>query len=128
MKEPKIKESGILNDVRLACASAFGARLFRNNTGYFRGAEGRTYRTGLCVGSGDLIGWIVVDGIAVFTSVEVKSPRVRVNSSQQKWLEAVNAAGGIAIIARSGDDAVSQLQTIIRNRTEVGHACTGTQG
>ena len=44
--------------------------------------------------------------LAVFTSIEVKTPTGRVSSFQQSWLEAVLAAGGIAGIARSVPDAL----------------------
>ena len=48
--------------------------------------------------------------IAVFTSVEVKSSTGRIRPEQQQWLEAVQAAGGIAGVARSVEDA-QQLTT-----------------
>jgi len=43
--------------------------------------------------------------LAVFTSIEVKSPTGRVRPEQQQWLNAVQAAGGVAGIARSVEDA-----------------------
>jgi hypothetical protein len=43
--------------------------------------------------------------LAVFTSIEVKTPTGRVRPEQQAWLEAVQGAGGIAVIARSVPDA-----------------------
>ena len=67
---------------------------------------------GLCKGSADLIGWrtvtvtpeMVGQKIAVFTSIEVKSTSGRVKPEQQQWLAAVQAAGGIAAVARSVAD------------------------
>ena len=43
--------------------------------------------------------------IAVFLSIEVKTPTGRVRPEQQQWLDAVQAAGGVAGIARSVQDA-----------------------
>jgi hypothetical protein len=68
---------------------------------------------GLCKGSADLIGWrtvtvtpdMVGQRIAVFTSIEVKTPTGRLRPEQQQWLDAVQAAGGIAGVARSVEDA-----------------------
>jgi hypothetical protein len=41
----------------------------------------------------------------VFTSIEVKSATGRLRPEQRQWLEAVQAAGGIAGVARSVEDA-----------------------
>jgi hypothetical protein len=42
--------------------------------------------------------------------VEIKKPRGRVRPEQALWLELVRARGGIAIVARSAEDAVAQLR------------------
>ncbi len=47
--------------------------------------------------------------VAVFTSIEVKSSTGRVRPEQQQWIDAVQAAGGIAGVARSVEDAQSLL-------------------
>ena len=67
---------------------------------------------GLCKGSADLIGWttrtiteeMVGQQVAIFTSIEVKTPTGRVRPEQQQWLDAVAKAGGIAAVARSVAD------------------------
>ena len=87
--------------------------MFRNNTGTLKDANGRPVQFGLCKGSADLIGWrtititpdMVGQQVAVFTSIEVKTPTGRVRPEQQQWLKAVQAAGGVAGIARSVEDA-----------------------
>jgi hypothetical protein len=69
---------------------------------------------GLARGSADLIGWtirtvtpeMVGQQVAVFTSIEVKTPTGRVKPEQQQWLDAVQSAGGIAGVARSVEDAL----------------------
>jgi hypothetical protein len=43
--------------------------------------------------------------VAVFASIEVKTPTGRIRHEQQQWLETVQAAGGIAGVARSVEDA-----------------------
>ena len=75
-------------------------------------------RYGLQPGSSDLIGWrtititpqMVGQRVAVFASIEVKSTTGRVRQEQQQWLDAVQAAGGIAGVARSVEDAEALLQ------------------
>ena len=69
---------------------------------------------GLCKGSADLIGYrtititpdMVGQQVAVFLSIEVKNPTGRIRPEQQAWMETVQAAGGIAGVARSVEDAL----------------------
>lgn len=104
-------EQTIQQHIRLACSKG-NCRLFRNNTGTLRDANGRPVQFGLCKGSADLIGWrtvtvtpeMVGQTVAIFTSIEVKTSSGRVRPEQQQWLTAVQAAGGIAGIARSVSD------------------------
>jgi len=106
-------EQSIQQHIRLACSTG-ACRLFRNNTGTLRDQHGRPVSFGLCKGSADLIGWrtvtitpeMVGQQVAVFTSIEVKTPIGRVKPEQQQWLDAVQAAGGIAGVARSVEDAL----------------------
>jgi len=104
-------EQTIQQHIRLACSKG-DCRLFRNNTGTLKDANGRPVSFGLAKGSADLIGWrtvtvtpeMVGQQVAVFTSIEVKTPTGRVKPEQQQWLDAVQAAGGIAAVARSVAD------------------------
>lgn len=72
---------------------------------------------GLARGSADLIGYRTItitpemlgQQVAVFTSIEVKTPTGRIRPEQQQWLETVQAAGGIAGVARSVEDAKALL-------------------
>ena len=106
-------EQSIQQHIRLTCSTG-ATRLFRNNTGTLRDQHGRPVSFGLCKGSADLIGWrtvtitseMVGQQVAVFTSIEVKTPTGRVKPEQQQWLDAVQAAGGIAGVARSVEDAL----------------------
>jgi hypothetical protein len=105
-------EQRIQQEIRLAISHG-DTRIFRNNTGTLKDANGRPVQFGLCKGSADLIGWkqvtitpdMVGQRIAVFLSIEVKTPTGRVRPEQQQWLKAVQAAGGVAGIARSVEDA-----------------------
>jgi len=114
-------EQTIQQHIRLACSSG-NCRLFRNNTGTLKDANGRPVQFGLCKGSADLIGWttrtvtqdMVGTQVAVFTSIEVKTATGRLRPEQRQWLDAVQAAGGVAGVARSVADA-QQLLTRVYN-------------
>jgi hypothetical protein len=107
-----VSEQRIQQEIRLAISHG-DTKVFRNNTGTLKDANGRPVQFGLCKGSADLIGWttrtvtqeMVGQRIAVFTSIEVKTPTGRLRPEQQQWLDAVQAAGGIAGVARSVEDA-----------------------
>jgi len=111
-------EQQIQQQIRLSCSRG-PVRLHRNNCGTLRDQHGRPVSFGLAKGSSDLIGWttrtitpeMVGQQVAVFTSIEVKSPTGRVRPEQQQWIDAVQAAGGIAGVARSVEDAQQLLIT-----------------
>ena len=110
-------EQHIQQHIRLACSTG-PVRLFRNNTGVLKDQHGRPVSFGLCKGSADLIGWttrtitadMVGHQVAVFTSIEVKTPGGRLRPEQRQWLEVVAGAGGIAGVARSVQDAEALLR------------------
>ena len=111
-----MSEQQIQQHIRLTCSTG-ATRLFRNNTGTLRDQHGRPVSFGLCKGSADLIGWttrtitqeMVGQQVAVFTSIEVKAASGRLRPEQRQWLDAVQAAGGVAGVARSVDDAKALL-------------------
>ena len=107
-------ETTLQQQIRLALGTNPDARIFRNQVGSLPDPRtGRLVTFGLARGSADLIGWrtvtitqaMVGTRLAIFTSIEVKTPTGRVRPEQQAWLEAVQGAGGIAVIARSVPDA-----------------------
>lgn len=112
-----MSENSVMQKIRLD-AVAEGARLFRNNVGLFDTLDGRKIRTGLCVGSSDLIGWTEVTitpemvgrKVAVFTAVEVKAPRGRLTKEQAAFIAAVNRHGGIGIKATTVRGALEGLR------------------
>jgi len=116
-----MSEQRIQQEIRLAVSKG-DTRVFRNNTGTLRDQNGRPVQFGLCKGSADLIGWkrvtitpeMVGTQVAVFLSIEVKTATGRLRPEQQQWLDAVQAAGGIAGVARSVEDAATLLRDVAR--------------
>lgn len=98
---------------RLMVAVGRRATLFRNNQGVAMYPDGSAVRYGVAnPGGSDLIGWttrtitpdMVGRKVALFTAIEVKTPTGRLTDAQEHFLETVNRAGGIGIVARSEDD------------------------
>lgn len=107
-------ETELQQRIRLALGTQRDLRLFRNQVGQLPDPRtGRPVQFGLARGSADLIGWrtviitpeMVGTRVAVFTSLEVKTPTGRLTPAQHNWLGAVRLAGGIAGVARSVGDA-----------------------
>jgi hypothetical protein len=107
-------ETTLQQQIRLALGTHPDARLFRNQVGSLPDPRtGRLVTFGLARGSADLIGWrtvtitpdMVGQQLAVFTSIEVKTPTGRLAPLQANWLDTVQNAGGIAGVARSVEDA-----------------------
>lgn len=126
-----MSETNIQNEIRIALGTIKGLRLFRNNTGM--GWAGKLFKRDgnlvvltdarplhavLIEGSSDLIGWktititpeMVGSKLAIFTAVEVKSAKGIIRDKQTVFLKNVQAAGGIAIIARTPNEAQELLK------------------
>lgn len=128
-------EREIQNEIRLAISREGLGTTFRNNSGQAwvgqlvsrNGRDiilrdARALHAGLCSGSSDLIGWTPViyypgKPVALFTAIEVKSPRGRLTAEQRNFLDQVHAAGGIGIEARSADEAVGAIKEWIQGRS-----------
>ena len=109
-------ETTLQQQIRLALGTHPDTKLFRNQVGSLPDPRtGRLVTFGLARGSADLIGWrtvtitpdMVGQQLAVFTSIEVKTPTGRLAPLQANWLDAVQGAGGIAGVARSVADATN---------------------
>lgn len=108
-------ESTILKEVMLK-ASELGYRVFRNNVGVAFQPNGQVIKYGLHNGSSDLIGWhsvvvtqdMVGKKLAVFLAIETKNKRGKVTTEQKNFLREVDAAGGIAILAREPGDLTTK--------------------
>ena len=113
-------ETTLQQQIRLALGTRPDLRLYRNQVGSLPDPRtGRLVTFGLARGSADLIGWrtvtitpeMVGQQVAVFTSIEVKTPTGRLVPMQASWLGVVQGAGGIAGVARSVEDAVRIIET-----------------
>jgi hypothetical protein len=113
-------ETDLQQRIRLALGTHPELRIFRNQVGSLPDPRtGRLVQFGLARGSADLIGWrtvvitpeMVGQRIAVFTSLEIKTPTGRLAPAQRHWLQAVDQAGGIAGVARSVGDALRIIET-----------------
>lgn len=102
-------EAAISQNIRAGATIETGAKLFRNQVGFYTLKDGRSFSSGLCKGSSDLIGWVPVCGVAVFTSIEVKKRGGRVSDQQESWINAVARDGGIADICYSEDEAFRSI-------------------
>jgi hypothetical protein len=127
-----MKETDLMRLIQTETAKQ-GTRLFRNNVALSYQGEvfkpkctmnisvgpqdivirnARPIKSGLGVGTSDLIGWtptIITEkflnkSLAIFTAVEVKSAQGKLTIEQSNFLRVVDAAGGIAICAKSLDD------------------------
>jgi hypothetical protein len=114
-------ETTLQQQIRLALGTRPDTRLFRNQVGSLPDPRtGRLVTFGLARGSADLIGWRTITigpehlglRIAVFASIEIKTPTGRLAPAQRHWLQAVQAAGGIAGVARSVTDAEAVLSNL----------------
>ena len=132
-----MSEANLMRQIQMA-ASKIGARLFRNNivtawqgqvyrpTARVQVSVGpqdvvirnaRAINAGLGVGTSDLIGWapLVISAdmigkrVAIFSSVEIKTKTGRVTPEQKNFLSVVDGEGGLAILARSIEDAVEGI-------------------
>lgn len=118
-----MSESVVLARVRLAFGRlAPHVRLFRNNSGVAYHPDGSRVVYGVASpGGADLIGWTTITvtpemvgrRVAVFTAVEVKAPAGRLSPAQRAFLAAVEAAGGIAAVIRSEDDAADLARRLL---------------
>ena len=112
-----MSETNIQNQILAAIGSRADCRLFRNHVGRVQDAHGRWHTFGLCPGSADLIGWRAVtimpehvgQTLAVFLSIEVKTPTGKARPEQLRWFKAVQSHGGIGMVARSVAEAEAGL-------------------
>lgn len=94
---------------RVETAGVWVGRQIHREGGTVTLANARMMQAGLCKGGSDIIG-IAPDGR--FIAVEVKTARGRVSPEQQRFIDAVNKAGGIAGVARSVGDALELIGSV----------------
>jgi hypothetical protein len=119
-------ESDVLRECRKWLAEQEDVRVWRNNTGALRDANGRTVTYGLAKGSSDLIGIVrvtvpyghpgserhpaIARYIARFLAIELKQPGKKPTEDQERFLEVVRASGGVAFWADSLDTVISMIE------------------
>lgn len=107
MAQKSRSEANIVNDCLISISKA-GGLAWRNNTGVLQDKTGRPVKFGLCVGSSDIIG-VCPDG--KFLAVECKRGKGKATDNQLKFIQAVQAKGGRAGVARCAEDAVAIMRS-----------------
>lgn len=102
------REGALMRRIMLALSEA-GAITWRNNCGYATYPNGVVVKYGVCnPGGSDLVG--IAPG-GRFLAIEVKVPGAHPTPEQVRFIEAVKAAGGVAGVVRSVDDAITLLSS-----------------
>jgi hypothetical protein len=101
-----MKEREIQNRIRIALAPH--VLLFRANVGKFQMKDGRWFDTGLPPGFADLFGIHI--GTGSFVAIECKSRTGKPSYKQERFLQAVRDAGGIAGVCRSPEEALTLIK------------------
>lgn len=102
-----VQERDILAEILIAVTALPGAFVVRANTGTARTPDGRLVRFGR-PGQPDVVGCIR----GRYVGIEAKTPNGRQSEAQKNYQAAIERAGGIYIIARSADEAISALAVI----------------
>lgn len=101
-----MSEQALIKQIMVA-VSQRGGRVWRNNIGAYKDARVYYVRYGVCnPGGSDLLGY-THDGR--FLAIEVKYGRTPTTPQQQAFVDAVNAAGGVGVVAHCLDDVIAAL-------------------
>jgi hypothetical protein len=111
------REAGVSDAIKDWRYARGDVRLWRNNTGAYPLPGGGWLRYGLCPGSADFVGLhsvVITPGmvgkrVAVFFALETKAPKGVLEPHQERWLNEIKDAGGIAGVARSAEEAEAAL-------------------
>lgn len=113
-------EANNLKDIQLKTSAIKGVRLFRNNVGAAKMANGDFLYYGVCnPGGSDLIGWTQVEvtqemvgkKVAVFTAIEVKSDTGTAKDAQKNFIRVVKESGGFGMDEARDAKTVLELLT-----------------
>lgn len=104
----------IQNEILLALGSRPDVRIWRQNSGVFLSADATRHIRGAPAGTADLGGVLRIDTpsgpLGVALQVEVKSATGRQTREQRAFQRMIESMGGVYIVARSGPDAVRQVE------------------
>ena|SRR5690349_1756793 len=100
-------ETALMRDILVAVNRLPDGLFWRVNVGIAATPDGRKMRYGLR-GQADIAG--VLNGRHV--EIEVKTATGRQSVQQRRWQSAVERAGGVYLVARSVDEAVSALDAL----------------
>ena len=109
MELKDIPESAVIQQGKQVLKGT-GLKSQRINTGCFTIGEGRDrrYIKTADAGTCDFEGY---DNIGRFVAIECKRPSGgRLSSAQKERIDDINAKGGVAFVAHSGEEALKQLQ------------------
>lgn len=105
LRTERRSEREIQDAIRIALTRRDDVVLWRNTTG-LAVHDGRKQRFGLAVGSADLIGILrLPSGSGLALAIEVKRPDSRLTAEQAMFLALWQKMGGVAIVARSVEEA-----------------------
>lgn len=102
-----MSEQAIQAQIMLAVSKLPGIIIWRQNTGKFKTDDGRWIMCGV-LGCPDIIGCYR----GRFIGIEVKTKVGRQSDQQKRFQAAMERSGGIYILARSSEDAMSELEAI----------------
>lgn len=119
-----IKENKITN--KILEALPIKTRAFRNHVGVVQDKRGAWHKFGLQKGSADLIGLTSVTitpdmigkDVAVFTSIEVKTPTGRLSKEQKFWSDFMERVNAFHVVARSSEAVNLALKEYIQKMEE----------
>ena len=109
MELKDIPESAVIQQVKQVI-KVTGLKIQRINTGCFTIGEGanRRFIKTADAGTCDFEGY---DNIGRFVAIECKRPTGgRLSPAQRERIEDINAKGGVAFVAHSGEEALEQLK------------------
>lgn len=104
--EANRSERAILADILLAIGNRQDLRVWRNNSGALKDAQGHLIRFGL-PGSADILGILKPTGR--FLAIECKTEIGKQSDLQKAFQRMIESHGGLYILARSVGDVLSNL-------------------
>lgn len=116
-----MSETVLVNQIVAALGSRPGVLVERQNTGAFYDRDGRLVRIGT-PGRAD----IRVCAHGLFIEIEAKSPTGRQTPAQKAWQGYVERAGGIYVLARSVEEAVTAVDRALAGRGLPAKGAPGT--